>query len=204
MDARKRSRQHRDPAMGNAVKRALRKLLAAAALAATIGTAYAGRPVHESLASVAVRAQRIVVAEIVAVDDFDEGGSRNLDIEAVPEQIIAGPAFDTDDADTLLCRYTEQRVQRRGDAVLSPLVSGSGDEFRARRGDRVILLLASVPAAPDAKQLGATAEPDIAADAEPAPQPETPSCQLLRIESLQNRITILRYLRHAAEARGKS
>lgn len=178
-----------------------------AVFAAGIGIANAGRVVHESLASVAVRAQRIVVAEVVAVDDYDEGAERILDVEAMPEQLISGPGFEVRDEDTLLCRYREARVQRRGDAVLSPLVSGSGEEFRTRRGDRVILLLAAEPenAAPGPVP---QAEPDAALhddanpDAETDAQARPPDCTLLRIESLQNRIAILRYLRHAAEARG--
>ncbi|HSX62754.1 MAG TPA: hypothetical protein VLF18_21435 [Tahibacter sp.] len=181
----------------------MRRAIAATALfAAGIGVALAGRPVRESLASVAVRAQRIVVAEVVAVDDFDEGGERILDVEAVPEQLMAGPALESGDEETLLCRYTEQRVQRRGDAVLSPLVSGSGEEFRARRGDRVILLISMTPeaetAAP-AAEASASGEPDDV-DAPIESPPAAPVCRLLRIESLQNRIAILRHLRHAAEA----
>lgn len=179
-----------------------------AAVAVGIGTANAGRPVHESLASVTVRAQRIVVAEIVAVDIFDEGSSRNLDVEAIPEQVIAGPALEPAGFDTLLCRYTEARVQRRGDAVLSPLVSGSGEEFRVRRGDRVILLLAAAPApmvqdAPSRSGDEAATHGETELGADTGPAPRDPDCLLLRIESLQNRITILRYLRHAAEARDR-
>lgn len=183
---------------------------AVAALAAGIGIANAARVVHESLASVAVRAQRIVVAEVLAADAYEEGAERILDVEVLPEQLISGPGFEARDEDTLLCRYREARVQRRGDAVLSPLVSGSGEEFRTRRGDRVILLLAAEPEnvargpAPSPPQSEAEATHDDArSDAETDAQPRAPDCMLLRIESLQNRIAILRHLRHAAEARGK-
>jgi hypothetical protein len=181
-------------------------------LIAAFGVAYASRPVHESLASVAVRAQRIVVAEIVGVDEFNDGGEHIVDVEAVPEQLMAGPEFDDADAETLFCRYAEQRVQRRGDAVLSPLVSGSGEEFRARRGDRVILLLApkagaevtSSKASPPAETGDAeTSEEASTADAENEATPDIPTCTLLRIESLQNRIAILRFLRHAEEAQSQ-
>jgi hypothetical protein len=179
-----------------------------AVFAAGIGIANAGRVVHESLASVAVRAQRIVVAEVVAVDDYDEGAERILDVEAMPEQLISGPGFEVRDEDTLLCRYREARVQRRGDAVLSPLVSGSGEEFRTRRGDRVILLLAAQPEnaaqgpVPPQSETDAAPHDDAMLDTETDAQARQPDCTLLRIESLQNRIAILRYLRHAAEARG--
>ncbi|GMV31644.1 MAG: hypothetical protein AMXMBFR59_37690 [Rhodanobacteraceae bacterium] len=161
---------------------------------------------RESLASVAMRAQRIVVAEIVAVDSFDEGANHNLDVEAIPEQVIVGPVLEPAEFDTLLCRYAEARARRSGDAMLSPLVSGSGEEFRARRGDRVILLLAAAPApvvrdspSRSGDDEAVRGETDLGAETEPAPR--DPDCTLLRIESLQNRITILRYLRHAAEAR---
>lgn len=183
-----------------------------AVLMAAVGLAHASRPVHESLASVAVRAQRIVVAEIVGVDEFDEGGEHVIDVEAVPEQLMAGPEFDDADSQSLLCRYTEQRVQRRGDAVISPLVSGSGEEFRVRRRDRVILLLApqagaeftSSKASPSVDTGDAeTSEDASTGDAVNEAAPDIPTCTLLRIESLQNRIAILRFLRHAEEAQSQ-
>jgi hypothetical protein len=189
-----------------------RALIVALLCIAGIGIAQAGRPVHESLASVAVRAQRIVVAEIVGVDEFDEGGEHVIDVEAVQEQLMAGPEFDDTDEQTLFCRYTEQRVQRRGDAVLSPLVSGSGEEFRARRGDRVILLLApkagaevtsSKASPPTDTGHAETSEEASTTDAESEAAPDIPTCTLLRIESLQNRIAILRFLRHAEEAQSQ-
>ncbi|MBL8298996.1 MAG: hypothetical protein JNN30_11710 [Rhodanobacteraceae bacterium] len=172
-------------------------LSAAAALAASVGVAYAGRPVHESLASVAVRAQHIVVAEIVAADESDDEAEHSIDIEATPEQVIAGPALENGMEETLTCRYSEERVQHRGDAVVSPLVSGSGEEFRIRRGDRVILLLAAqalTAAPPDAPSQSAP-------DDEQLTQSETLDCRLLRVESLQNRIAILRFLRQPTNRR---
>jgi len=173
----------------------------AAALLLISLPATAGRVVRESLDSVAARASRIVVAELLSVEAQDDDTSLGVVVEAAPQQWLAGEALD-DDA-PLLCEYRENRPQKRGDVVLSPLVSGSGEELQVRHGERVILLIAA-PAA-------ATPAPGFPPGFMPPPPPvddeadaaaETPRCTLLRIEPLQNRIAVLRALRHAAEARG--
>ncbi len=168
------------------------------------------RVVRESLDSVAARASRIVVAEVLSVDVQDDDASLGIAIEAVPEQLLAGEP--TNDDAALTCEYRENRVQKRGSAVLSPLVSGSGEEFHLRHGDRVILLIAApadaasasvppghapAPAATDSDQADADGEASAHAAADTAP------CTVLRVEPLQNRIAVLRALRHAAEARDR-
>lgn len=187
----------------------IRLLVLVFGLFAGVSTAGAGRVVHESLPSVVARAAHVVDADVVAVDEFDDTRmSRTADIELRPRELIAGQTLDLAGRDTVLCRYREARVQRRGDAVVSPLVSGSGEEFGLRRGARVIVLLAALPEpaadtpvvggdAPVAEDTEATHRADaVAADIEPA-------CTVLRIEPLQNRIAILRVLRKIAEARGQ-
>lgn len=178
----------------------------AAALLAASPPAPAGRVVRESLDSVAVRASRIVVAELLSVEAQDDDASLVVVVEAVPEQLLAGEAL-TDGA-PLRCEYRENRPQKRGSALLSPLVSGSGEEFQIRHGDRVILLIAAPVAtapAPGFPPGLIPAPPPAAADADADDEAaaEAPACTLLRIEPLQNRITVLRALRHAAEARDR-
>lgn len=149
-------------------------------------SAAASRSVHESLSSVLARSGHAVVAEILDRDEFDpDRHAHAVVVDAAVEEVLAGAPI-TDE--TLRCRYTEARVQRRGDATVSPLVSGSGEEFRLRRGERVILLLAPLSAAaPPATDAGT----DAAAAERETEEDDAETCTLLRVEPLQNRREIL-------------
>jgi hypothetical protein len=175
----------------------------AAALLAASAPAPAGRVVRESLDSVAARASRIVVAELLSVEAQDDDASLGVVVEAEPQQLLAGEALT--DAAPLHCEYRENRPQKRGSAMLSPLVSGSGEEFQIRHGERVILLIAAPAASAPAPGFPPGLMPPppapVAADADDEAADAAPACTLLRIEPLQNRIAVLRALRHAAEAR---
>jgi hypothetical protein len=176
------------------------KLRAIALLAlAWCGSTVAGRAVHESLDSVLVRTDRAVVVRVLSVRKLPaDRFARAIEIEATPQEMLIGQL--PDDA-TLYCRYAEGVVHRRGDATVSPLVSGSGEEFGVRRGEQVILLLA--PAQPAETPAGArevaadpsagdgvdtSANTDMAEDTEA----ETRPCDILRIEPLANRRLIVR------------
>jgi len=176
--------------------------LAAALLLLISVPATAARVVRESLDSVAARASRIVVAELLSVEAQDDDTSLGVVIEAAPQQLLAGEPL-TDEA-PLSCEYRENRPQKRGSAMLSPLVSGSGEELQIRHGDRVILLIAAPAAAAPAPGFppGFLPTPPPPAGDDDEAANETPRCTLLRIEPQQNRIAVLRALRHAAEARG--
>jgi len=185
-------------------KTAVTPWLSAALLLISV-PAMAGRVVRESLDSVAGRASRIVVAELLSVEAQDDDTSLGVVVEAAPQQLLAGEPL-TDDA-PLSCEYRENRPQKRGSVTLSPLVSGSGEELQIRHGDRVILLIAAPAAAAPAPGFPpgfrpAPPPPTAADETDADAAAETPRCTLLRIEPLQNRIGVLRALRHAAEARG--
>jgi hypothetical protein len=168
--------------------------------------AQAGRVVHESLPGVVARSPLIVAVEILAAEEYDvDRGTRAIAVTARPLDLLRGELPDDADLD---CEYTEPRVQRRGDAVVSPLVSGSGLEFQLRRRDRAILLLAA-PDAPaarpglqqpqrsdlEATQDGADEAADDAAQAADAPPP----CRILRAEPTQNRGDIRAWVRRLGE-----
>ena len=104
-------------------KTAVTPWLSAALLLISV-PATAGRVVRESLDSVAGRASRIVVAELLSVEAQDDDTSLGVVVEAAPQQLLAGEPL-TDDA-PLSCEYRENRPQKRGSVTLSPLVSGSG------------------------------------------------------------------------------
>lgn len=181
----------------NALKRLRYGAMLLLALAA--GAASAGRPVHESLSGVLARSPQVVVAEVLGIDELDtDPGQHAIAVEARLQELLRGPA---PEQDTVYCRYTEMRVQRRGDAVISPLVSGSGQEFGLRRGQRVILLLApqdasgGTPGSIRADHADAQAAVSDADDSgESAAEPAQPDCVLLRAEPLQSRREILRLL----------
>lgn len=183
----------------------IRLLAIACGILAGVSVAQAGRVVHESLTGVVARAAHIVVADVVAVDEFDDTRtSRTTDLELRPQQLLAGETLELAGQETLLCRYREDRVQRRGDAVVSPLVSGSGEEFGLPRGASVIVLLAALPEpAADAAVAAADEHDENNSGNDDAVADTAPTCTLLRIEPLQNRIAILRVLRKIAEARGQ-
>jgi hypothetical protein len=164
------------------------------------GSTLAGRAVHESLASVLARTDRAVVVRVLSVHKLPaDRFARAIEIEATPQEMLIGQL--PDDA-TLYCRYAEGVVHRRGDATVSPLVSGSGEEFDVRRGEQVILLLA--PAQPaetaamvrDAHAADASAGngTDESANAEgtEGADTDTPPCDILRIEPMENRRLIMR------------
>lgn len=177
------------------------KLRAIAMLAlAWCGSAAAGRAVHESLDSVLARTDRAVVVRVLSVHKLPaDRFARAIEIEATPQEMLIGQL--PDDA-TLYCRYAEGIVHRRGDATVSPLVSGSGEEFDVRRGEQVILLLAPAQPAETAAMTreAVTVDPsagnaadesantDVAEGADAEAQP----CDILRIEPMQNRRLIVR------------
>jgi len=155
--------------------------------------------VHESLDSVLARTDRAVVVRVLSVHKAADRFARAIEIEATPQEMLIG--YLPDDS-TLFCRYAEGVVHRRGDATVSPLVSGSGEEFDVRRGEQVILLLAPAhPAETAAMTREAAAVDRSAGDAVDAPantdvdegaETGTPPCDILRIESLANRRLIVR------------
>ncbi len=163
------------------------------------GSATAGRPVHESLDSVLARTDRAVVVRVLSVRKAADRFTREIEIEATPQEMLIGQLPDDS---TLFCRYAEGVVHRRGDATVSPLVSGSGEEFDVRRGEQVILLLApAIPAETPAGTRGAAAvDPsardgeDTSANTDSAETTETEAQpgDILRIEPLTNRRLIVR------------
>lgn len=164
------------------------------------GSGLAGRAVHESLDSVLARTDRAVVVRVLSVRKLPaDRFARAIELEATPQEMLIGQL--PDDA-TLFCRYAEGVVHRRGDATVSPLVSGSGEEFDVRRGEQVILLLAPALPAETAAVTRETAAVDPSAgnaadesanndDAEGA-YAEAQPCDILRIEPMQNRRLIVR------------
>ena len=159
----------------------------------------AGRPVHESLDSVLARTDRAVVVRVLSVRKAADRFTREIDVEATPQEMLIGQL--PDDA-TLFCRYAEGAVHRRGDATVSPLVSGSGEEFSVRRGEQVILLLAPTPPAetPAGAREAAAADASTGSDTDESPNTDvaegidakTRPCDILRIEPLTNRRLIVR------------
>lgn len=152
---------------------------------------------HESLDSVLARTDRAVVVRVLSVRTLPaDRFAHAIEIEAMPQEMLIGQL--PDDA-TLVCRYAEGTVHRRGDATVSPLVSGSGEEFDVRRSDQVILLLAPALAAepPAAARETVTADPSASGGADAPAYPdasaaETQACDILRIEPLSNRRLIVR------------
>ncbi|WP_313914466.1 hypothetical protein [Tahibacter sp.] len=163
------------------------------------GSGLAGRAVHESLDSVLARTDRAVVVRVLSVRKAADRFAREIEIEATPQEMLIGQL--PNDA-TLYCRYAEGVVHRRGDATVSPLVSGSGEEFDLRRGDQVILLLSpTMPAeSPAGPREAVTVDPttgngeDASANTDVAEgtEDETQPCDILRIEPVQNRRLIAR------------
>ncbi len=164
------------------------------------GSTAAGRPVHESLASVLARTDRAVVVRVLSVRKLPaDRFARTIEIEATPQEMLIGQL--PDDA-TLYCRYAEGVVHRRGDATVSPLVSGSGEEFGVRRGEQVILLLAPVQPADTPTMVrdahtadasaGGVADDSANTEVTEGTDAETRPCDILRIEPLDNRRLIVR------------
>lgn len=157
---------------------------------------------HESLASVLARTDRAVVVRVLSVRKLPaDRFARAIEIQAAPQEMLIGQL--PDDA-TLVCRYAEGVAHRRGDATVSPLVSGSGEEFGVRRGEQVILLLAPALSVATAARTRGTAAAatntgagmdDDPANADVAEDSEAGErlCDILRVEPLANRRLIMRH-----------
>lgn len=93
---------------------------------------------REPLDEVLKRTTVALVGELARVGaPVVQGIWREVTFTVKPVRTVLG----TLPATTLVCRYAEGMPHKRGEAMVSPLVSGSGLEFRAKRGERVILLL---------------------------------------------------------------
>jgi len=115
--------------------------------------------VHESREAVLVRTQRAIVAEVRGVQSGpDDEFSRVVTLRIQPIRSVFGAAVTRQ---KMRCEYREGRPHRRGNTAVSPLVSGSGNEFDLKRGERVLLLLAE------------TAK-------------DNPQCAILRVEPIAN------------------
>jgi hypothetical protein len=107
--------------------------------------AKASHPVYESLEQVLARTERAMQVEIVDANEQRDGASywRTLKVSVRPLHSVFGedPIWQKHPKRDLECRYQEGLPHRRGDTMVSPLVSGSGLEFNVRAGDRVVLLI---------------------------------------------------------------
>jgi hypothetical protein len=114
---------------------------------------------HQPLDSVLEKTRLALVAEIRTVSEPRRDGFWvQVDLTAAPVRVLFGSL---DQARPLACTYAQGLPHRRGKTDVSPLVSGSGLEFRMKEGDRVILLVSQPASAGGA-------------------------CTLLRVEPLEN------------------
>jgi hypothetical protein len=122
--------------------------------------------VFERLDTVLARTRTAIVAEISSAPERrDEGIWATLTFRAQPVEALFGKSVGRRELD---CRYVQGKPHHRGELAVSPLISGSGMEFAAKPGDRVILLLGAGDSPGDA-------------------------CKVLRMEGLEQRERIRRY-----------
>jgi hypothetical protein len=113
----------------------------------------------ESLDTVLQATPLAVVADISSVAEYQDGEQwRVLSLEIKVVKTIFGKHTKVSIPE---CFYRQGLPHQRGQMAVSPRVTGSGHEFNAKLGDRVILLMAS--ASVDAK-----------------------NCEILRMEPLKN------------------
>ena len=102
-----------------------------------------------SLEDVLKETQLAVVVEVQnLVDHRDSATWRSLTLSVKVNRIVFGGEIE---ASVLRCSYEEGQPHWRGPKAVSPLVSGSGMEFKVKVGERVLLLIAQhASAAPEA------------------------------------------------------
>jgi argonaute-like protein implicated in RNA metabolism and viral defense len=116
-----------------------RRFLVLLALSLGLMRADATQIVHESLESVLQKSRAAVVVEVTSVSEPRvDGYWQNVDFQARSIRTLFG---DRQPAQRLACRYAQGLPHRRGDMAVSPLITGSGLEFRLKKGDQVIVLI---------------------------------------------------------------
>src|SRR6185503_19597723 len=94
---------------------------------------------YEPLESVLRKSRAAVVVDVISISMPQvEGYWQSIEFQATSTRALFG---DGQPEQTLACRYSQGLPHRRGDMDVSPLVTGSGLEFRMKQGDRVIILL---------------------------------------------------------------
>jgi hypothetical protein len=103
------------------------------------GSSGATMVVFERLDGVLARTRSAIVAEISSAPERGDSGIwATLAFRARSVETLFGKSAGRRELD---CRYTQGKAHHRGELAVSPLISGSGMEFDAKQGDRVILLI---------------------------------------------------------------
>ncbi len=94
---------------------------------------------HESLGSVIKKTNCAVIVKVQSASKPQiERFHKTINITAIPLKVIFGELNATG---AVLFRYLEGRPHFRNQTTVSPLVSGSGQEFDLKKGDEAIFLL---------------------------------------------------------------
>jgi hypothetical protein len=106
--------------------------------------AEASHIVYESLEQVIARTDSAMQVEIIDMyEQRDSAMWRTLKLKLRPLQTVFGDAKveQASRKRNIVCLYQEGLPHRRGETMVSPLVSGSGLEFDLHAGERVVLLI---------------------------------------------------------------